>query len=202
MIRLSMCTDNVRALVEKVKTGDRKAFNHLYERFYIPLCSYASLLIERDEAKDVVQDVFVNIWIRREYIDTSLSFHGYLLRSVYNSSLNVLKRKDYSREYQSVYRKKIEQMGHLFYNPDTNETIQHLYNEDLRATLEAAINSLPERCREIFRLSYIDGLPGKEISSKLNISLSTVENHIYSALKQLRSKLKEYVLFLFMIFII
>ena len=194
-----MYTDNVTALVEKVKTGDRKAFNELYKRFYLPLCSYASSFLDFNEIEDVVQDVFVNIWIRREYIDTSLSFHGYLLRSVYNTSLNVLKRKDYSREYQSTYRNNIEQMGYLFYNPDTNDTIQYLYNEDLRANLEAAINALPDRCREVFRLSYIDGLPGKEISSKLNISLSTVENHIYAALKQLRIKLKEYKLFLFMI---
>lgn len=197
-----MCSDNVNALVEKVKTGDSNAFNELYRRFYTPLCSYAALFLDANEIEDVVQDVFVNIWIRREYIDTSLSFQGYLLRSVYNTSLNVLKRKDYSREYQSVYRQKIEQMGYLFYNPDTNETIRKLYNEDLRMNLEAAINSLPDRCREVFRLSYIDGLPGKEISSKLNISLSTVENHMYSALKQLRIKLKEYNLFLLLILFI
>jgi len=184
--------NEVSWLVEKVRQGDRDAFNELYKKYYISLCSYASLLLEKDEVEDVVQDVFLNIWLRRASLNTTLSFQGYLLRSVYNASLNIIKRKDYLRDYHSVYKNEIEQMSSLVYNPDTNETIQQLYRDDLHLRLKDAIQSLSPKCQEVFRLSYMEGLSGKEISAKLNISLSTVENHIYAALKQLREKLKKY----------
>lgn len=184
--------NEVSWLVEKVRQGDRNAFNELYKKYYISLCSYASLLLEKDEVEDVVQDVFLNIWQHRTSLDSSLSFQGYLLRSVYNTSLNIIKHKNYSRDYHSAYKNEIEQMSYLFYNPDTNETIQQLYNEDLRHKLEEAIQSLSPKCQEVFRLSYVDRMSGKEISAQLGVSLSTVENHMYAALKQLRNKLKQY----------
>lgn len=188
----SLFMNEVSWLVEKIRQGDRNAFNELYKKYYISLCSYASLLLEKDEVEDVVQDVFLNIWVHRTSLNTTLSFQGYLLRSVYNTSLNIIKRKNYSRDYHSAYKNEIEQMSYLFYNPDTNETIQQLYNEDLRHKLEEAIQSLPPKCQEVFRLSYIDKMSGKEISAQLGVSLSTVENHMYAALKQLRDKLKQY----------
>jgi RNA polymerase sigma-70 factor (ECF subfamily) len=184
--------NEVICLVEKVRTGNRDAFNELYKKYYISLCSYASLLLDKDEVEDVVQDVFLSIWLHRESLNSSRSFQGYLLRSVYNTSLNILKRKNCLKNYHSAYTYEIEQMSYLFYNPDTNETIQQIYNKDLCFKLEEAIQSLPSKCREVFRLSYIAGMSGKEISTKLGISLSTVENHTYAALKQLREKLKKY----------
>lgn len=94
-------------------------------------------------------------------------------------------------------------MGYGYYDPDSCDIIRRLYNADLRADLQAAIESLPVRCREVFVLSYLQDMPSKEISRKLGISLSTVDNHIYSALKQLRDKLGGYkaglsLLFLFL----
>lgn len=75
--------------------------------------------------------------------------------------------------------------------------MQKLYNDDLRASLDAAIESLPPKCREVFRLSYIEDLSNREIGEQLGISPRTVENHMYAALKQLRRKLsKEQLLLL------
>ena len=180
------------SLVEKVKSGDRKAFNELYKLHYYSLYSYAELLLEQDDAKDVVQDVFLNVWLHRESLDKTLSIRGYLLRSVYNSALNIFKKKNHSDNYQSIYKKEIEEIGYNYYDPDSCDIIRRLYNQDLRSEIDAAINSLPERCKEVFSLSYLEDIPSKEISQMLGISLSTVENHIYSALKQLREKLGQY----------
>ncbi|MCC8134641.1 MAG: hypothetical protein LIP04_14515 [Tannerellaceae bacterium] len=86
-------------LVRKVRNGDRVAFNELYRIHYLSLLSYAELLLDADEAKDVVQDVFLNVWIHRENLNETLSVRSYLLHSVYNSALNILKKKGYSSEY-------------------------------------------------------------------------------------------------------
>lgn len=181
--------NNKTSLVERIKKGDRIAFNELYRRYYPSLRSYAELFLDEEESEDVVQDVFLNVWLRKERLDDSLSLQGYLLRSVYNSSLNILKKKGRSNDYRSMYEQEIEEIGYKYYDPDTNDVIRKLYNQDLRAEINAAINSLPARCREVFTLSYLHDMPSKEISLQLGISLSTVDNHIYSALKLLREKL-------------
>ena len=182
--------NNKTSLVERIRKGDRIAFNELYRRYYPSLRSYAELFLDEEESEDVVQDVFLNVWLRKEGLDDSLSLQGYLLRSVYNSSLNILKKKGRSNDYRSMYEQEIEEIGYKYSDPDTNDVIRKLYNQDLRAEINAAINSLPARCREIFTLSYLHDMPSKEISLQLGISLSTVDNHIYSALKLLREKLK------------
>ena len=88
-------------------------------------------------------------------------------------------------------------MGSAYYAPDNSPIIRKLYSDDLRASLDAAIESLPPKCREVFKLSYLEDLSNREISERLGISQSTVENHMYSALKQLRQKLsKEQLLLL------
>lgn len=182
--------NNTTSLVERVRKGDRIAFNELYRQYYPSLRSYAELFLDEEESKDVVQDVFLNVWLRKEGLDDFQSLQGYLLRSVYNSSLNILKKKGRSNDYRSVYEQEIEEIGYKYYDPDANDVIRKLYNLDLRAEINAAINSLPARCREVFTLSYLHDMPSKEISLQLGISLSTVDNHIYSALKLLREKLK------------
>jgi len=180
------------SLVKGIRKGERAAFNELYRTHYLSLLSYAELFLDADEAKDVVQDVFLNTWIHRENLDETLSVRSYLLRAVYNSALNILKKKGYSTEYISSFEYEISQMGSKLYDPDSNDIIHRIYNQELKSNIEAAIDSLPARCREVFTLSYLEDLPSKEISVRLGISLSTVENHIYSALKQLREKLRQY----------
>lgn len=181
------------SLVERIKQGDRVAFNELYKQHYFSLRSYARLLLHEEEAEDVVQDVFFNIWIHRDALDASLSVRGYLLRAVYHTALNVIKRKGLQENYGNTYKEEIEEMGRRsYYNPDASDIIGRLYAQDLRAEIQAAIDSLPPRCRQVFSLGYLYDMSGKEISRKLGISLSTVENHMHSALKVLREKLKSH----------
>ena len=134
---------------------------------------------------------------RRETLDDSNSLYKYLLRSVYNRSLNYLDKNRRAGEYGAYYRERIAALGSSYYAPDNSPVVQKLYNDDLRASLDAAIESLPPKCREVFRLSYIEDLSNREIGEQLGISPRTVENHMYAALKQLRRKLsKEQLLLL------
>ena len=154
---------DVLSLVEKIKNGDQEAFNELYRLHHTSLRSYAVLLVGEEEAADLVQDVFINIWLHKDGLDTTLSIRGYLLRSIYNSALNILKKKSRSENYCSIYEKEIEMIGYNYYDPDANEVIRKLYNQDLHSDIYAAIESLPARCKEVFSLSYLQDMPSKEI---------------------------------------
>ena len=161
------------------------------------LVSYARLFMKDDWAEDVVQDVFYNVWQNRAALDDSNSLYKYLLRSVYNRALNYLDKNRRAGDYRAYYQERIASMGSAYYAPDNSPIIRKLYSDDLRASLDAAIESLPPKCREVFRLSYIEDLSNREIGEQLGISPRTVENHMYAALKQLRRKLsKEQLLLL------
>ena len=166
------------SLISRVRAGDRKAFDELCRKYYAMLVSYARLFLRDDWAEDVVQDVFYNVWQRRETLDDSNSLYKYLLRSVYNRSLNYLDKNRRAGEYGAYYRERIAALGSSYYAPDNSPVVQKLYNDDLRASLDAAIESLPPKCREVFRLSYIEDLSNREIGEQLGISPRTVENHM------------------------
>ena len=170
---------DILSLIKRVKEGDKVAFDELYKLHYPALRTYAGMLLRDEEAEDVVQDVFLNVWLHKEGLEDSLSFKGYLLRAVYNTALNVIKHRTYIDNYSSVYEKEIEEMGYNYYDPDACD-------------ISSAINSLPPKCRDVFSLSYLQNVPSKEISLRLGISVRTVENHIYAALKLLREKLGKY----------
>lgn len=165
--------------------------------------AYARLFLNGNWAQDVVQDVFVNVWVRREALDPGQSLYGYLLRSVYNQSVNYVNKHRHACSYRSYYQERIESIGYAYYDPDRNPVIEKLYSQDLRTSINEAIAALPAKCREVFSLSYLQGFSHREISERMGIAQSTVENHIYLALRQLRAKLSksELILLLFFIFL-
>lgn len=191
------------SLISRVRAGDRKAFDELCRKYYAMLVSYARLFLKDDWAEDVVQDVFYNVWQNRAALDDSNSLYKYLLRSVYNQSVNYVNKNRHAGNYRSYHQERIESIGYAYYDPDNNPIIEKIYSQDLRAGIDAAVAALPEKCREVFTLSYLQGFSHREISERLGIAQSTVENHIYLALKALRSKLSksELLMLLFFIFL-
>ena len=164
----------------------------MFRRCYPSLLAYASQIVDARDAEDVVQDVFVWIWSHRSYLPTALggsALRYYLLKSVYNGCLNKKRRTDVDSTSREWFSRRMEQ-AYTSYNPDNDPVIRKLYSEELGFILNDAIESLPKRCREVFILSHIEGISNKRIAEILGISLSTVENHIYNALKSLRNKLK------------
>ena len=174
-------------LIERLKKGERTAFNELYGIFWAPLVNYAELIVGDENADDVVQEVFVRIWIGRDKLRNDGSLRGYLLRAVYRTALNVLR---------SQTKLQIEQQLCTYYDPDENEIIRNLYARQIADELDAVVETLSPKCREVFRMSHFEGLSNREISERLNISVSTVENHINNALRQLRGKLGHLKMFL------
>ena len=180
-------------LIEQLNQKQVGAFKILFDRFYRYLVLYAMKWVERQEiAEDVVQDVFVRVWLHRDNLRDDGTLQGYLLRSAYHASLNALKKGANATAYRSWVAQQIEQSCYAHYDPDDSEVIRKLYSQEIAGQIDAAVESLSPKCREVFRMSHIEGLSNREISERLGITLSTVENHIYNALKQLRQKLSHY----------
>lgn len=166
------------------------AYRQLFRKHYAGLLFYAARLIGEDEAEDIVQDVFVELWKRKETIEVGEQIQAFLYRAVYTRALNVLKHRAVVDEYEAaaaeIHKKRME-----FYRPDNNEVIQRIEDMELRRKLNEAIRSLPDKCRTVFVLSYLHEMKNKDIAEALGISLRTVEAHMYKALRLLRERLEE-----------
>lgn len=168
--------------------GFEQAYRQLFRKHYTGLLFYATRLVGEDEAEDVVQDVFVELWKRQETVEVGEQIQAFLYRAVYTRALNVLKHREIVGEYETaameIHKQRVE-----FYQPDNNEVIQRIEDKELRWELSEAIRALPDKCRTVFVLSYLHDMKNKEIADALGISLRTVEAHIYKALRFLRDRL-------------
>ncbi len=185
-------------LISGIQKGDREAFNDFCKEELPVLMSYARVFLPDEWADDAVQDVLFSFWRNREGIMKGTSVRSYLMKAVYNRALNYLRKENLQRQYREWNDVRIAVLGLEGADPERNPVMRNLFEGDLRKNLEEAISGLPPKCREVFMLSYIEDIPNKDISARLGISLSTVENHIYAALKQLRAVLaKDKALMLF-----
>lgn len=172
-------------------------YNELFRKYYPGLLFYATRFLPESEAEDVVQDTFLELWKRKDTVETGEQIQAFLYRITYTKCLNAIKHKQVENEYSTaateLYQKKIE-----FYDPGQNETIQRMENKELQGEVYKAISELPDKCREVFKLSYLHHMKNKDIAEVLDISMRTVEAHMYKALKYLRVRLKYLLLLLFL----
>ena len=179
----------------RIRAGDRGAFNTLCRERYASLIAYARLFlsgIHSAWAEDVVQDVLFGVWTNRNRLkEDGTELQAYLLRSVYNRSLNYLRKARRSSLLSDPDAADLLSLVVDRYDPDRNPAILNLFRADIRSSLEKAMSGLPDQRRKVFSLSYLEDLSNQEISDLLGLSLSTVENHKYLALKQLREGLKK-----------
>ena len=179
-----------RELIRMIREGNRGAFDRFCRSRYVSLISYARLFVPAVWAEDVVQDVLFGVWQHRSSLrDDPSRVQSYMVRSVYNRCMNYRKRERLRGNGDATLDERILELVAPFYSPDRNPVMANLFNDDLHRIIEAAVNRLSPRCREVFRMSYLEDIPDKEIAARLGLSLRTVENHVYSALKQLRADL-------------
>lgn len=172
---------------EKVKTGDLKAYETLFHRYYKHLCAFSSGIIHDDAAaEEIVQDFFVKLWEKRNQITIETSVKHYFFRSVKNLCLNHIQHNKIKLRYSQKMMTESDQQV----TAEDHEADFELYEK-----IEESIGSLPEKRREIFRLSREEGLKYREIAERLNISVKTVEAQMGLAIKTLREKLKNYYTF-------
>jgi len=167
-------------LLNLLRLGDRAAYTEIYDRYIFVLLNHAyNKTRSREEAKDIVQEVFATLWAKRDslFIDY---LAGYLFRSVRNIFLNQVAHK----AVQDKFLASMEKFA------ASHEVADHLVREkQLAAIVEHEIAALPPKMREVFELSRKEHLSHREIAEKLAISEQTVSKHVTNALKILRVKL-------------
>ena len=155
------------------------------------LCSYATRLVHDDEAEDIVQEAFMELWKRREDIEDESHIKAFLYRIVYTKALNVIKHRTVVNNHADSI-KKVTQFKLDYYNPEANDVMGYIEGLETRKQINDAIGDLPAKCREVFILSYQHDKKNKEIAEQLGISIRTVEVHLYKAVKALRTRLKHH----------
>lgn len=167
-----------------LKDGKEKGIEILFEQYFKLLCLRAIRVVKHQEvAEDLVQELFLEIWNKRETINIKSSFKSYLSRSIVNRSLNWL------RANKQIFE---DAETGLMHTTDNYSISAELQKEELETYINGCIDDLPEKCRQVFVLSRFEQLSYKEIAAKLEISVKTVENQISKALKLLRSRLETY----------
>jgi RNA polymerase sigma-70 factor (ECF subfamily) len=176
-----------KELIEKLIVDDIDAFRQIFERNYKPLVKYARrFVMDIDAAEDITQQTFLYIWEKRRTINIGQALKSYLFRAVHNACINHLKRENRMEEYTKSFI--------LDTNDQYNETgFNYTVQNEIKHELESAIDSLPENCKNIFKLSRFKGLKNREIALELSISIRTVETQIYRALKILKERLSEHL---------
>ena len=168
-------------LWNSIRLNDQEAFHVLYLRHWKPLLLVAhNLLNDKDACMDIVQDIFVALWVKR-HTTFIVSLKSYLRKAVRNSVFKQL-RKGY------LSQKHMQELQIVSFVDATEQMIN--YNQ-LNEIYNRTVNSLPQKCKEVFLLSRNEGLSVKVISQKLGIAPKTVENHISKALKLLRKAISE-----------
>lgn len=179
---MDQATDHI--LFEQIKRGDEKAFETLFRAYYPFLCMYATqLLKDPSAAEEIVQELFVRLWEKRKDINIETSVKNYLFRAVKNHCLNHVRHSKIKDEYFRI----IQSEQNIFSEEDFES------QTELMQKIDESIASLPEKRREIFRLSRQEGLKYKEIAAKLNVSIKTVETQMGFAIKSLREMLKDFL---------
>ena len=175
-------------LIRKLRKGDKEAFELIFNKYKEKLYFFAlGYLHSSSESEEVIQHVFVSLWENRNTLIEVLSLKDYLYKAVINKVYNYFK-------HQAVRQKYLNHMlTHESLEDDHSQ--QSIYFNDLKGTVDNLIAVLPERQQQIFKLSQQDGLANNEIAARLGLSVRSVENQIYRALKFIKENLnKEYYL--------
>ena len=167
-------------LIAGIKRNDYSSYNQLFLRYYSRLCAFVFGITQSSSAsEDVVQELFIRLWINRAKLEINENISGYLYRSSKNAALNHL-RSEKSRQ-KSVQNMPVQE----------SQTDDNLMEQvEFSVALYQCIEQLPERSREVFKMSRIDGFKQQEISEQLGISVKTIKNQIWKSLQYLKSCLE------------
>ncbi len=178
--------DHDELIQKQLNAGEISALEYLFHQYYDDLCRYTVVFIKDiDIAENIVQDLFVYIWEHRETIEIHLSFESYLYQAARYKALNY--KRDYSRKAD-----KISILSKLNVDKVSVRADEAIELRELNVIINEAIGLLPERCQQIFRLSRSEELSYREIADVMNISISTVDNQVNTALKKIKTHVHRY----------
>ena len=173
-------------IINGLKARNKTVFDFVFHYYYSGLCAYVEKITGVEEvAEDIVQDLFVTLWIKHDSIEITKSLKDYLFTSVKNRAYDFLKHECRKKGKSDELLRTCAECENL--------SLNWFVESELEEIINSSLNKLPPRCREIIQLSRFDGLKNHEIAEKFGISKRTVELQISNALKHLRLDLKPYL---------
>ncbi|HTM98643.1 MAG TPA: RNA polymerase sigma-70 factor [Pedobacter sp.] len=162
-------------------------FESLFKLHYKALLAYAAVILkDEDDAEEIVQQLFLRFWEKREQLNVQTSLKAYLYKCVYHDSLNYLKHQKVKSKYQDYTQHSMETTHHT--------AVDRLELTELQQQINLALNELPEQCRTIFQMSRFEELKYREIADQLGLSIKTIENQMGKALRIMRIKLADFLI--------
>jgi RNA polymerase sigma-70 factor (ECF subfamily) len=172
--------------VARIQEGDEVAFEALFRAHYEALCQFVEGQVGSAEvAEDIVQNIFLNLWRRRQDWEVRTTVRAYLFGAARNESIKHRKHRQVRRRWKQEEREK-----ETAEKPGPDDRLKH---QELRRTLQKWVDELPERRRQVYLLSRRHGLTYKEIARVMEISPKTVDNQMVEALKFLRKHLGSFL---------
>lgn len=170
-----------RELLDRLRRGDESAYESIFRQWYAPLVAMATALLrDRGPAEEVVQDVMLELWRRRDSLTLEQSLRAYLFQASRNRALNYIRRQRVEARGEPTIAAAM---------PTPSSADAEARESELSVAIQEAIAGLPDRCREVFELSRIHGRKYSEIAIELGISVKTVEAQMGKALRVMREKL-------------
>jgi RNA polymerase sigma-70 factor (ECF subfamily) len=179
-----------KQLWEKIQEGDLHAFRILFDTYYPLLLSHAyGILLVKEDAEEVAMDLFSDLWNHRTTIQIDFSLKSYLVKSIHNRCLNLLRQ-------QKTRGRKVNldlyDLVHAELTDKGNSIVENLEGKEMEKEILHAVDSLPSQCREVFYLSRFKQMKIKEIAAYLKISESTVKTQLARALEKLSARIKRH----------
>lgn len=166
-------------ILETLQTNDSLAMELMFRKYYAYLCkTVVRVLSDEHTAEDLAQEVFFDVWRKRDDISVNTSLRGYLRRAAMNKTLNFIRDRKIKWDDEDKLAVKASE--------ETSAELE-LEGQDLERSIHEAIDLLPERCRLVFTLSRFEEMTNQQIADELTISVKTVENQMTKALKMLKA---------------
>jgi len=173
-----------KELVYQIKRGNMSAFDSIYKKYSVRIYSFVFGIIKsKADAQDIVQEVFIKLWDKREILNEHLSFKSFLFTIAHNTTIDLIRKRVKEKDFVAMVKSKQIPLN-------SNSDNLQLEFEELQKKLNNTVENLPERQKQVYTLSRNEELSYKEIAIKMGISVNTVENHMVKALKFIRSNIK------------
>lgn len=172
----------MKILWKRIQNDNKQDFNNLFESCYKMLCLYIVQFTKNmDDAEDIVQEVFVKLWIKRHSININSSLKSYLFKAAYNAYIDSARKEQRNNFY-------LTELKYHALQPQIEEV--NGFEEKVKK-VKVIVDHLPQKCKQIFLLSKVEGLKNKEIAMSLSISVKTVESQMRIAFQKIRNEFKQ-----------
>jgi RNA polymerase sigma-70 factor (ECF subfamily) len=193
---MSKSIDRDTFLTRKLKGNDPKAVSLLYQQYFKDVAGVAYDIVKDTEvAKDIAQELFISIWIKRHELDFKKSMKMYLMQSARNQSFYYLRKNSKDRPLRLD---DLTDPGNTFISSGNRKDQEMEFNE-LNIRIHRVIEKLPPTCKEVYKLSREEKMTNAQIAERMSLSVKAVEKHITKAVKIIRVVLKDYLKLLFVL---